>query len=80
MLVDSTSIPLRNLQSSPPASCHVLPWLPLLFPGGLPSRLVWIDTTGKGLNDHVYSGCLPLIPGGRVGQNLTLDAFPWLRK
>ena len=22
MLVDSTSIPLRNLQSSPPASCH----------------------------------------------------------
>ena len=23
MLVDSTSIPLRNLQSSPPASCHV---------------------------------------------------------
>ena len=30
MLVDSTSIPLRNLQSSPPASCHVTtfntPW------------------------------------------------------
>ena len=25
MLVDSTSIPLRNLQSSPPASCHVYP-------------------------------------------------------
>ena len=23
MLVESTSIPLRNLQSSPPASCHV---------------------------------------------------------
>ena len=38
--------------------------LALLFLGGLPSRLVWIDTTGAGLIGQVYSGCLTLYPGG----------------
>ena len=42
----------------------LLPGLALLFLGGLPSRLVWLDTTGAGLIGQVYSGCLPLYPGG----------------
>ena len=42
----------------------LLAGLALLFLGGLLSRLVWIDTTGAGLIGQVYSGCLPLYPGG----------------
>ena len=42
----------------------LLPGLALLFLGGLPSRLVWLDTTGAGLIGQVYSACLPLNPRG----------------
>ena len=42
----------------------LLPGLALLFLGGLPSRLVWLDTTGAGLIGQMYSACLPLNPRG----------------
>ena len=42
----------------------LLPGLALLFLGGLPSMLVWLDTKGAGLIGQVYSGFLPLNPGG----------------
>ena len=35
-----------------------LPWVELLFVGGLPSRIVWLDTTGAGLTGHMTLGCL----------------------
>ena len=53
----------------------LLPGLALLFLGGLPSRLVWLDTTGAGLIIQVYWAYLPLNPGGRVGHNLILNTF-----
>ena len=42
----------------------LLPGLALLFLGGLPSRLVWLDTTGAGLIGQVDSACLPVNPRG----------------
>ena len=35
-----------------------LPRVELLFVGGLPSRIVWLDTTGAGLKGHMTRGCL----------------------
>ena len=67
-----------KIQAGAQPQAVLLPGLALLFLGGLPSRLDWLDTTGAGLIGHVYSGCPPLNPGGRVGQNLTLKAFSWL--